>query len=135
MHYFAGRGYEEIAEALQVPLGTVKTHLHRARQELREILESRMTPDPIDDYLERARLETASMVVPDGFTDRVMRAVRVQPSGLSVSICYRARLQAARSSSPARRCCPHRLKIRFRPARCSRSVCCGRGSTIRALRI
>jgi RNA polymerase sigma-70 factor (ECF subfamily) len=39
MHYFAGRGYEEIAEALQVPLGTVKTHLHRAKQELREILE------------------------------------------------------------------------------------------------
>jgi RNA polymerase sigma-70 factor (ECF subfamily) len=39
MHYFAGRGYEEIAEALHVPLGTVKTHLHRARQELRAILE------------------------------------------------------------------------------------------------
>jgi RNA polymerase sigma-70 factor (ECF subfamily) len=39
MHYFSGRGYEEIAEALRVPLGTVKTHLHRAKQELREILE------------------------------------------------------------------------------------------------
>jgi RNA polymerase sigma-70 factor, ECF subfamily len=39
MYYFAGRSYEEIAEALQVPLGTVKTHLHRAKQELREILE------------------------------------------------------------------------------------------------
>lgn len=39
LHYFAGRRYEEIAEALQVPLGTVKTHLHRAKQELREILE------------------------------------------------------------------------------------------------
>lgn len=39
MHYFAGRGYEEIAEALHVPLGTVKTHLHRAKRELREILE------------------------------------------------------------------------------------------------
>ena len=39
MHYFAGRGYEEIAEALRAPLGTVKTHLHRAKQELREILE------------------------------------------------------------------------------------------------
>lgn len=38
MHYFAGRGYEEIADALQAPLGTVKTHLHRAKQELREIL-------------------------------------------------------------------------------------------------
>ena len=41
MHYFAGRGYEEIAHALQAPLGTVKTHLHRAKQELREILERR----------------------------------------------------------------------------------------------
>jgi RNA polymerase sigma-70 factor, ECF subfamily len=41
MHYFAGRGYEEIAEALQMPLGTVKTHLHRAKQELREILEGK----------------------------------------------------------------------------------------------
>jgi RNA polymerase sigma-70 factor (ECF subfamily) len=39
LHYFAGRGYEEIADALEVPLGTVKTHLHRAKQELREILE------------------------------------------------------------------------------------------------
>ena len=39
MHYFAGRGYEEIADALDVPLGTVKTHLHRAKRELREILE------------------------------------------------------------------------------------------------
>jgi len=39
MHYFAGRGYEEIADALEVPLGTVKTHLHRAKRELREILE------------------------------------------------------------------------------------------------
>lgn len=39
MHYFAGRGYEEIAEALHVPLGTVKTHLHRAKRELRDILE------------------------------------------------------------------------------------------------
>jgi len=39
LHYFAGRGYEEIAEALDVPLGTVKTQLHRAKQELRAILE------------------------------------------------------------------------------------------------
>jgi hypothetical protein len=39
-----------------------------------------MTPDPLDDYLERARLESASTVVPDGFTVRVMRAVHVQLS-------------------------------------------------------
>jgi hypothetical protein len=32
--------------------------------------------DEIDDYLERARTESASTDVPDGFTDRVLRAVR-----------------------------------------------------------
>ena len=41
-----------------------------------------MAADELDDYLERARLESAATVVPDGFTDRVMRAVRVQPSAL-----------------------------------------------------
>ena len=40
LHYFAGRGYEEIADALQVPLGTVKTQIHRAKEELRAILEA-----------------------------------------------------------------------------------------------
>lgn len=39
MHYFGGRGYEEIARDLQLPLGTVKTQLHRAKHELREIME------------------------------------------------------------------------------------------------
>lgn len=34
-----------------------------------------MTADGLDDYLERARTESASTSVPDGFTDRVMRAV------------------------------------------------------------
>ena len=33
------RSYEEIAEALDLPLGTVKTYIHRARHELREYLE------------------------------------------------------------------------------------------------
>lgn len=37
-----------------------------------------MTPDQLDDYLERARTESASTTVPDGFTDRVMRAVDVR---------------------------------------------------------
>ena len=40
MYYFAGRSYEEIAGELDVPVGTVKTHLHRAKNELREILET-----------------------------------------------------------------------------------------------
>ena len=33
--------YEEIAEVMQLPLGTVKTYLHRARKELAERLRSR----------------------------------------------------------------------------------------------
>ena len=36
-----------------------------------------MTSDELDGYLERARSESASTAVPDGFTDRVMRAVQV----------------------------------------------------------
>jgi RNA polymerase sigma-70 factor (ECF subfamily) len=39
-HYLEGVQYEALAEALQLPLGTVKTHLHRAKRQLRQILES-----------------------------------------------------------------------------------------------
>jgi RNA polymerase sigma-70 factor (ECF subfamily) len=38
LRHVEGRSYEEIAEALDLPLGTVKTHIHRARHELREYL-------------------------------------------------------------------------------------------------
>ncbi len=38
-HYLDGVQYEDLAEALDLPLGTVKTHLFRARQQLRKILE------------------------------------------------------------------------------------------------
>jgi RNA polymerase sigma-70 factor (ECF subfamily) len=31
--------YDESAEIVKLPLGTVKTYIHRARQELREYLE------------------------------------------------------------------------------------------------
>lgn len=34
-----GRPYEEIAEIMEVPLGTVKTYIHRARGELKKHLE------------------------------------------------------------------------------------------------
>jgi RNA polymerase sigma-70 factor (ECF subfamily) len=34
-----GRPYEEIAEVMGVPLGTVKTYIHRARNELKKELE------------------------------------------------------------------------------------------------
>jgi RNA polymerase sigma-70 factor (ECF subfamily) len=39
MRHVDGRSYEEIAQLLDLPLGTVKTYIHRARHELREALE------------------------------------------------------------------------------------------------
>ena len=36
--HMEGRPYEEIAEIMDVPLGTVKTYIHRARHELRDLL-------------------------------------------------------------------------------------------------
>ena len=39
-HYLKGVQYEALAESLNLPLGTVKTHLHRAKRQLREILSS-----------------------------------------------------------------------------------------------
>jgi len=33
-----GLAYEEIAQLLDLPLGTVKTYIHRARHELRDML-------------------------------------------------------------------------------------------------
>ncbi len=38
LRHVEGRPYEEIAEIMGVPLGTVKTYIHRARGELRESL-------------------------------------------------------------------------------------------------
>lgn len=38
-HYLQGVQYEALADALNMPLGTVKTHLYRAKRRLRELLE------------------------------------------------------------------------------------------------
>jgi RNA polymerase sigma-70 factor, ECF subfamily len=38
-HYLNGVQYESLAEALDIPIGTVKTHLYRAKRRLRELLE------------------------------------------------------------------------------------------------
>jgi len=38
LRHVEGYAYEEIADIMEVPLGTVKTYLHRARAELRETL-------------------------------------------------------------------------------------------------
>ena len=38
LRHVEGRPYEEIAEMLDLPLGTVKTYIHRARNELRILL-------------------------------------------------------------------------------------------------
>jgi len=41
-HYLQGVQYEELAEAMDLPLGTVKTQLHRAKQQLRRLLETEL---------------------------------------------------------------------------------------------
>jgi RNA polymerase sigma-70 factor (ECF subfamily) len=41
-HYLDGMRYEDLAESLQLPMGTVKTHLHRAKRLLRRMLEQHL---------------------------------------------------------------------------------------------
>src|SRR5688500_4798682 len=41
-HYLKGMRYEDLAEALNLPMGTVKTHLHRAKRQLRRVLETEL---------------------------------------------------------------------------------------------
>ena len=41
LRHVEDRSYEEIAATLDLPLGTVKTYIHRARHELREALENK----------------------------------------------------------------------------------------------
>lgn len=37
-HYLEGVQYEALAETLNIPIGTVKTHLYRAKKRLRELM-------------------------------------------------------------------------------------------------
>jgi RNA polymerase sigma-70 factor (ECF subfamily) len=41
-HYLQGVQYEDLADALELPLGTVKTQLHRAKQQLRRLLDTEL---------------------------------------------------------------------------------------------
>src|SRR5687767_14939328 len=41
-HYLQDVKYEDLADALGIPVGTVKTHLHRAKKQLRAVLESEL---------------------------------------------------------------------------------------------
>ena len=41
-HYLHGVQYEELAEALHLPLGTIKNRLYRAKQQLRRLLETEL---------------------------------------------------------------------------------------------
>ena len=42
LFYIEERSYKEVARTLGIPMGTLKTHLHRARALLKEILEKRL---------------------------------------------------------------------------------------------
>ena len=46
LRHVEDKSYEEIAATLDLPLGTVKTYIHRARHELRKLLEHVREGDP-----------------------------------------------------------------------------------------
>jgi RNA polymerase sigma-70 factor (ECF subfamily) len=45
LYHLQGRQYEEIAQVLGIPLGTVKTHLFRAKEQLRKLLDDERTEE------------------------------------------------------------------------------------------
>ena len=44
---FEGVGYVEIAELMRIPIGTVKTYLHRGKRALREIITGKYSPEEL----------------------------------------------------------------------------------------
>jgi RNA polymerase sigma-70 factor, ECF subfamily len=47
LFYLKGVGYVEIAEFMKIPIGTVKTYLHRGKRALREIISSKFTREEL----------------------------------------------------------------------------------------
>ena len=51
LYYLKEQPYEEIAAAMDIPLGTLKTWMHRARKQLREIVERELQENATHDIL------------------------------------------------------------------------------------
>lgn len=85
MHYFHGMKQADIATALHIPVGTVKWHLHEARKELKEHME---TNRPIEhlkfDPIRFAAFGTEGSIGAEGSPWRIFR------SALSQNIAYAA---------------------------------------------
>lgn len=47
LFYLRGVGYVEIAELMRIPIGTVKTYLHRGKRALREIITGKYSPEEL----------------------------------------------------------------------------------------
>ncbi len=50
LYYLQEKGYEEIAAAMKIPKGTLKTWMHRARAQLRKIVEQELASHGIEPY-------------------------------------------------------------------------------------
>ncbi len=47
LFYLRGVGYVEIAEMMKIPMGTVKTYLHRGKRALKEVLSGKYKPEEL----------------------------------------------------------------------------------------
>jgi RNA polymerase sigma-70 factor (ECF subfamily) len=47
LFYLRGLGYIEIAEAMKIPIGTVKTYLHRGKRALRAVVSGKYRPEEL----------------------------------------------------------------------------------------